>query len=381
MMQSYPPTEKPVVVITGSTGRIGSALARSLADQYDLYGLDITIPEEKLSWIQWLQCDLTSDESVAAAMSQLRETAGGRIASVVHLAAYYDFAGEPSPLYQELTVEGTRRLLDQLQRFEVGQFVFSSSMLVMKPAEEEGARIDENSPTEASWDYPESKLDAERVIREHRGEIAAVSLRIAGAYDEDCNSIPIAQQIKRIYERDFESHFFPGDLSRGQPFIHLDDVASSIACAIAKRAQLEGFTALLVAEDELLSYGELQDCIGKQLYGREWTTVRIPEMVARAGSWVKNALGEDEFIKPWMIEMADDHYPLDCSLAKRSLDWSPKRRLSETLPEMLRRLKEDPARWYEINGLGEPPTLKDEIHSPPARPVADVAADQPRAQG
>ncbi len=356
MTQSYPPTEKPVVVITGSTGRIGAALTRRLAEKYDLYGLDITVPEEEVPSIRWLQCDLTSDESLNDALRRLRDVAGGRIASVVHLAAYYDFAGEPSPLYQELTVEGTQRLLEQLQRFEVAQFVFSSSMLVMKPAGKKEARLDESSPTQAQWDYSESKLAAERVMQEHRGDIPAVSLRLAGAYDEDCNSIPIAQQIKRIYERDFESHFFPGDLSRGQPFIHLDDIASSIECAIAKRSQLEGYVAMLVAEDELLGYGELQNLIGEGLYGEEWTTVRIPEFVARAGSWVKNAIGEDEFIKPWMIEMADDHYPLDCSLAKRLLRWAPQRRLSESLPEMLRRLQQDPARWYALNGLGDPPS-------------------------
>lgn len=379
MTQSYPPTEKPRVLITGSTGRIGSALSEKLAGKYDLYGLDITIPEEKLPWIEWLQCDLTDEESVTQALNRLHNLGGGRIDSVVHLAAYYDFAGEPSPLYDQLTVEGTRRLLDQLQRFDVAQFVFSSSMLVMKAAEEGDDPIDESSPTQAKWDYPKSKLAAEEVIREHRGDIPAVVLRIAGAYDEGCHSIPIAQQIKRIYEQDFESHFFPGDTSNGQPFIHLDDVAASIECAVDRRSQLDGVTTLLIAEDELLGYCDLQNRIGNELYSEEWTTVRIPEFVARAGSWVMNAMGGDEFIKPWMISMADDHYPMDCSLAKRLLGWTPKHRLSETLPEMIRRLQEDPAGWYERNGLGEPPS-KGASPPPRVRSFTNAAADLTRSQ-
>ena len=37
------------------------------------------------------------------------------------------------PLYRAVTVEGTRRLLRNLQEFEVEQFVYSSTMLVHAP--------------------------------------------------------------------------------------------------------------------------------------------------------------------------------------------------------------------------------------------------------
>ena len=43
-----------------------------------------------------------------------------RIASAIHLAAYYDLSGQPNPKYDSITVEGTRRLLRGLQKgFEV----------------------------------------------------------------------------------------------------------------------------------------------------------------------------------------------------------------------------------------------------------------------
>lgn len=53
--------------------------------------------------------------------------------AVFHLAAYYSFSGKDSPLYKKITVEGTERMLRELQAFEVGQFIFSSSMLVANP--------------------------------------------------------------------------------------------------------------------------------------------------------------------------------------------------------------------------------------------------------
>ena len=55
--------------------------------------------------------DPTSDESVERGLDRIRQECGGQIASVIHLADYYDFSGEPIPNYEAVTVRGTQRLL------------------------------------------------------------------------------------------------------------------------------------------------------------------------------------------------------------------------------------------------------------------------------
>jgi uncharacterized membrane protein len=62
-------------------------------------------------------------------------------------------------------------------------------------------------------------------------------------------------------------------------------------------------------------------------------------------------LGEDTYIQSWMVENSDDHYELDISRARRLLGWIPRHSLTGTLPEMIRRLKEDPTAWYARNKL------------------------------
>lgn len=42
---------------------------------------------------------LTSEQSIATAIGTIKNRFGGRIASVIHLAAYFDFTGEDNPLY------------------------------------------------------------------------------------------------------------------------------------------------------------------------------------------------------------------------------------------------------------------------------------------
>lgn len=348
---------RPVLLITGSSGLIGTRLAKAFEAEFRIVGLDVKPPETKGSGANFISCDLTKEQSVTDAMAEVRRRYGERLASVIHLAAYYDFSGEPSPLYRKLTVEGTSRLLRGLQAFSVEQFVFSSSLLVMEPADEE-AEITESSPTEAQWDYPKSKLQAERVIERERGSVPAVVLRIAGVYDEDCHSIPIAQQITRIYEKDLESFFFPGDADHGQPFVHLEDLIECFRRVISLRGDLGTYELFLIAEPDIVSYAEMQDRLGRLLHGREWPTIRIPKTVAKAGAWVREQMAEEEektFIKPWMVDLADDHYPVVIDHARERLDWRPTHRLRETLKEMVERLKRDPQKWYATNNLKPPP--------------------------
>ena len=347
---------KPVVVVTGCSGLIGSEVIDALQVDYDVAGLDVKPPDEGEAGWKFVECDLTHDESVANAIEEVRSEFGSRIASVIHLAAYYDFSGEPSPLYDELTVEGTRRLLETLQNVDVEQFIFSSSLLVMKPVKQ-GQWLKEESETQSEWEYPRSKLAAESVMREHRGKIPIVIARLAGVYTEDCKSLPIAQQLKRIYEKDMESHFFPGNQDHGQSFIHLSDVVQFFHKVVDQRDQLEPEEVFLVGEPDVVSYGELQNIFGQELHGSKWKTVRIPKMLAKAGAWVQGKVAGDEeevFIKPWMVDMADAHYPVDIARARFRLEWEPAQRLRSLAPEMARRLKENPREWYRQNNLQFP---------------------------
>lgn len=348
---------RPLVVITGIAGLIGERVARELSSAYQVVGLDVERPDQTLD-CDWIEADLTSDKSVANAFKQIRDAHGPRIASVVHLAAYYEFTGEPSPLYDDLTVEGTRRVLAELRGFQVEQFVFSSSLLVMKPLKKAKQTMVESSPTEAEWAYPQSKLAAERVIHEERGDVSVVVLRIAGVYDEMCHSLPISQQISRIRQRNFESHVFPGHTDHGQALVHLDDLIDCFRRVVDRRKDLGEEELFLVAEPDVMTYSNLQDRIGELLFGDEWTTIEIPKWVAKAGAWVQNRFSRDKedapFIKPWMIELADDHYAVDMSKARDELGWEPAHRLRDTLDEMIANLKRDPRGWYEENNLPLP---------------------------
>lgn len=348
-----------VVIITGSSGLIGSAVVRRLASKFQIAGFDRAGDPHPPPEAECICVDVTSEESVQAGLRRVRHGYGDKIASVVHLAAYYDFSGKPSPMYEEVTVCGTERLLRGLRDFAVEQFIFSSTMLVharCDPSE----RIDEDWPLDPKWDYPKSKTETEEVIRAMRGDIPVVLLRIAGVYDELCHSIPLAHQMQRIYERRLTSRVFPGDTSRGQAFVHLDDVVDAISKTIEHRGQLPPEATLLLGEPETLGYEELQREFGWLIHGESWGTRKIPKSLAKSGAWVQDVLPllGNPFIKPWMIDLADDHYALDISRARELLEWEPQHSLRAMLQPMVTALKANPDGWYRENRLSPPRRLK-----------------------
>lgn len=355
---------KPIVLITGAAGNIGISLADLLAGDYRVVGLDR--PGTKADF-PLIEADLSGDESVGRRLSELGRRFGQEIASVVHLAAYFDFSGEENPLYQEINVEGTRRLLRALQPFKVGQFVYSGTMLVHAPGRP-GEKIDEDQPIEPKWAYPKSKAAAEEVIRAEHGHIPYVLLHLAGLYDEETAVPTLAHQIARIYEHDLQSHFYSGSTLVGQSMVHRDDMLDAFKRTIDRRADISSGTVILIGEEEAPGYDALQDEIGYLIHGaKDWPTLRVPKPAAAAGAWlmekaepvVPDAIdqGEKPFVKPFMVRMADDHYELDISRARKLLGWEPKHRIKDTLPRIITALKRDPVRWYEKNGLTAPPTI------------------------
>lgn len=357
--------DQPVVLISGGMGRIGRALAAALTPRYRVVALEKQCIAGALDCVE---ADIASDEAMRTAMQRFGERYGRAIASVVHLAAYYDFSGEDHPAYREVNVEGTRRLLRALQDFEVGQFVYASTMLVHAPTRP-GMPINETGDLAPKWPYPRSKQLAEEVVQAEHGAIPTVILRIAGVYTGQGEVPSITMQIQRIYERQWSSHLFPGDASHGQSFVHLDDLTQAFARTIDRRNELPHAITMLIGEPVTESYEALQNLIGQLLHGEASETRSVPKTVAAAGAWMQDKMeaivpdaidgGIAPFVKPFMVGLADDHYELDITRARNLLGWEPQQRLRNCLQDMVGKLKTDPPAWYRSNRIPLPPWLEE----------------------
>ncbi len=193
-------------------------------------------------------------------------------------------------------------------------------MLVYKPGAKH-ERLAEEAEIDPTWDYPRSKVETEALIEAKRGKIPAVILRIAGVYTNNCQSIPLAHQIQRIYENRLEGHLYAGDVDAKQTYVHLDDVVTAFDACLQKASSLSDWEVFNIGEEEAMSYDDLQRAIARQLFDEAWPTFDVPKPIAKAGAWVEDKLPivEDSFIKPWMIDRASDNYELNANKAHNLL--------------------------------------------------------------
>jgi nucleoside-diphosphate-sugar epimerase len=354
--------DRPIVLITGAGGNLGRTLAAALAGDYRIVGLNRTAADGDYPIFA---ADFSNAAAIELAMTRVRERFGTRIASVVHLVAYFDQTGKDNPLYHSVNVEGTRNLLHSLQPFEVEQFIYASTMLVHAPCRP-GEHIDEQQPFDPAYAYPKSKLEAERVIAAEHGRIPYVILRLAGVYDEKLLIPTLAQQIARIHGREFQSVMYAGSPLTGQSLLHKEDMISAFRRTIDRRSQLASGTAMLIGEPDPMNYDALQDEIGYLIHGvQDWPTLRLPRPLAAVGAWALGKLepvipdaidlGEEPAVRPYMAIMGNDHYALDIRRARELLGWEPRHRLKDDLPAIIAELKRKPIAWYQRHRIKPQP--------------------------
>ena len=354
---------KPVVLITGGAGRIGVPLRESLSDDYEVVSLDIQHEERPGASAHRIHCDFTNAESIEAALAQVRSKHGQKIASILHLADHFDSSGRPNTLDRELTIEGTRKLFDHLRSFDVEQFVYPSTILVMQAAEN-GSPLTEESELDADWTYPKTQRIAESVVERNSDGIHTVVVRLASVYDEGCRCLPLAARIDRIYRRRLSSYFFPGDADCGQAFIHLRDAVACLRQIVVCRNRLPAKQTFVVGEEDVMSYAELRDALGQMIHGKSWPTIGVPPAVMRAGAWVKDKFSdedEDLTLRPWMLKLSDQDYPVSIEQARMSLDWDPQHSLRHLLPLIIGNFNGDRLGWYESNELPLPENLRERV--------------------
>jgi short-subunit dehydrogenase len=143
-MAEHQEQTRPVAIVTGASGGIGEATARALqAAGYRVFGTYRRPPASRLPGVEYLACDVTSDEAVQTAVGQVLAKAG-RVDLLVNNAGVGLVAGaEESSLVQAKSlfdvnlfgvIRMTKAVLPTMRRQKAGRIVNISSVMGLIPA-------------------------------------------------------------------------------------------------------------------------------------------------------------------------------------------------------------------------------------------------------
>lgn len=351
------------ILITGSSGFIGSALTKRFAGSR-IIGLDRVLHPGNSACARRYCVDIANRKALFDVLRDVRLRFGPRLDGVFHLAAHYDFSNRKDPRYKDVNEDGTRNLLEALADFEVGAFIFTSSTAVMKGLKitnsgaDSGGRLCESSPLGSPLEYGESKRRAEEVVAGFKDRLKVFIVRLAGVYAPECMLIPLAHQITSIYKKEISSRFLPEGGCGCISYIHIDDVLDGLERMIALRSKIPSGTVYILSEEDSLSYAELYGLISKGLYGNDNSSrpTSLPSWLLKGGVNTVNYFhyilgGRGHFFKPWMVDHSLLRYCFNTAKAKRELCLKTNYSLRSYIQVILEELKANPEKWFKSNNI------------------------------
>jgi nucleoside-diphosphate-sugar epimerase len=269
-------SEKPVVVVTGISGNLGSRLLPMLGS-FSVIGVDVTPPQTDLP-LQFERLDLGDESCTRALYEILRDC---KPVAVVHLAFVIDPVRSgvlDTERMWQINVAGTARVMEAITEANrtaesgIKQFLFPSSVSVYGP--QLSAPATEQSPMAAhTLPYALHKKQCDEVVQQRSSALRGCSVYIlrphifAGATVENYllgafRGTPNGKSARAQKMRS-EGKRLPCMLPRGQQyldnkiqFIHVDDMARLIAHILRRDPEPQRLTILNVAgSGEPLTFG------------------------------------------------------------------------------------------------------------------------------
>lgn len=349
---------KPVVVITGASGFIGSAVCVDLAKDFMVIAIDRREPTEQLRRAApqaiWHIVDIAENQAILKVFAQTKSDFG-QIDFVIHLAAYYDFGTDWVPEYQRTNVDGMAKVIDASINEGVKRLIFASSIAAMEPPAM-GSYLTEESPTSEFLPYARSKSLGERLLAEASPHLPCNILRIAGVFSDWCE-LPPLYSLMKLWTSAFPfGCIIPGSGESGIPYIHVSDLVPLVRLCILQNNKLGLYNIFLASQHGAVFHRQLFPVIRSAItYSRNRRPIHLPRKLAKSGAWVRYSLGgisgNRPYERPWMLDYVDKPWNTDTSNTRRILDWDcrPELGLLRKIPDIQNNRKTDPKGWEERN--------------------------------
>jgi len=319
------------VVITGSSGYLGSALCADLDGDHRVVGVDRRHPSSALRQAApraaWENLDISDAEAVTGTFQRIARMHGA-IDFVIHFAVYYHYGRRWRREYDIHNVHGTRNVIEAACGVRAGRIIFAASIASLVPPSP-GAALTEDAGDIADFPYCKSKAAGERLCAERHDDLPAVVLRLGGVFSDWCELPPLYSLIQLWNSRGPIGRCIPGRGQTGFPYIHRDEVVQFVRRVIEKNDTLARHEVLFASEDGCTCHEDLFRPI-RRLCGQSLSAgpIHIPPPLAVLFLYLKLAANglffRQTYEQPWMLAYADRPLRVDTSYTRQKLDWKPR---------------------------------------------------------
>lgn len=345
---------RKIVIVTGSSGFLGSAICVDLSRDHHIIGIDCREPSaalrRKAPDVQWLNLEISDQTGVKAFFDHLvaeRRT----VDFVFHMAAFYHFGQHWLPEYERVNVQGLRNILDGACRVRTRRFVFAGSIASLPPPAPGVALTEKTSPGTATA-YTKSKTIGEALLARYSECMPTLALRIGGVFSDWCELPPLYSLIKMWSKPHLMGRMIPGRGASGFPYIHRRDLVGCIRQIIKRHETLGPSEILFASPPGCTTHNELFGVI-RRACGTHFDVapVFISPALARCFLVVKNqakaALGRKRYERRWMMDYVDTPLVVDTHYTREKLQWTPGPDFSilNRIPVLMRRYQERRAEW------------------------------------
>ncbi len=349
---------KPIVIITGASGFLGSAICIDLAQDSIVIAIDCREPSLQLKKaapsVIWHNLDISENEKVSKVFSLTRKNFG-QIDFVIHFAAYYDFGNDWVEEYQRTNVDGMANVIEASKNEGVKRLIFASSIAAMEPPAY-GSFLTEESPASGDTPYAKSKTIGERLLADADGQLPSTILRIAGVFSDWCELPPLHSLIKRWTSSFLLGSIIPGRGETGIPYIHIADLVLLIRKCILLDHELEPSNVFLASQRGAVHHQQLFSAINSlSTHSRRLRPIHVPRSIAKFGLRILRAVGELSgnvpYEHPWMMDYVDRPWTIDTSETRQILDWdcTPELGILVRIADILENFQLDPEGWKRRN--------------------------------
>lgn len=315
-----------VIVITGSTGFVGSHLVRSLStDGHHIkaFGRTTKPPKPLLDFAEYHQWDITESTDNGQ---------HGKADVFIHTAGFVDFWGKKPDMYQA-NVVGTQNAIDLAGKMGAKVFICMSSASVYDPLTDK-VDVKESAPYAKRYlnYYAATKAEAEQLLLENAGFDQTVIIRPHAIYGPGDRTL-VPQILSRVK---YQRFILPDSGNAKYSVTHVGNIVDAVRGVLDR--QLKGKTIFNITDDGSIEAKQFLQEVLSRLDNRV-RIVRIPYIIGLTVAYVLEGIAvmtkssKQPLLTRNIMLQLHKNSTMDTSLARGLLGYEARYTYSEGLDD------------------------------------------------